>query len=326
MQLVRKQDVDLKLIYSKISDYDIYRYYIGQEFVIGKAFCNPFRRDRNPSMCIYVGQGGHLFHRDYADERYRGGVFDLVAMIHGSLNYDSALRKVAHDFGIVDETSQDYKLITSQYTKPVIDMKRHALIQVHTRKWEKADLAYWEQYGITLEHLRAEEIYCVKQWSLNRQRKHIAPGELCFAYRYNEGFKIYYPTRSKDDGKWTSNITTAMVENLEALKGATKVLITKSKKDRMVLSRYFPTVLSVQNESRSCFTEEFLTALEGKEVWINFDSDEPGVKNCKIITEEFGYKYINIPKVYMPIKDFADLYKDHGEKPIVDYLKQKGLI
>lgn len=94
----------------------------------------------------------------------------------------------------------------------------------------------------------------------------------------------------------------------------------------MVLSRYFPTVLSVQNESRACFTPEFLLALEGKEVWINFDSDEPGVKNCKIVTEEFGFKYINIPKLYLPTKDFADLYKQEGEKPITDCLKQKGLI
>jgi hypothetical protein len=96
----------------------------------------------------------------------------------------------------------------------------------------------------------------------------------------------------------------------------------------MVLSRYFPTVLSVQNESRACFTPEFLLALEGKEVWINFDSDEPGVKNCKIITEEFGFKYINVPRQYLTenIKDFADLYKHHGEKPITDYLKSKGLI
>ena len=326
MQLAKKaDDITPELLYSKIADYDIYRYYMG-DFTIGRSFCNSHRGDRNPSMVIYVGQAGHLFHRDYADERFRGGPFDLVMQIYPGMNYDAALRRVATDFGIVDAASEDYKKIVSQYNKPVIDMKRHALIQVNARKWEKADLDYWAAYGITYEQLREEEIYCVKQWSLNRRRMHIGKGELCFAYRYNEGFKVYYPTRTKDEGKWTTNISTSTVENLDALKGASRVLITKAKKDRMVLSRYFPTVLSVQNESRACFTPEFLLALEGKEVWINFDSDEPGVKNCKIVTEEFGFKYINIPKLYLPTKDFADLYKQEGEKPITDYLKQKGLI
>lgn len=326
MQLAKKaDDITSQLIYSKIEDYDIYRFYLG-DFKIGQAFCNTIRGDRNPSMVIYVGEAGHLFHRDYADERFKGGAFDLVTQLFPGMNYDAALKRVASDFGITDAASEEYKRIVSQYNKPLIDKKRHSLIQVNARKWEKADLDYWAEYGITLENLREEEVYCVKQWSLNRRRMHIGPGELCFAYRYNEGFKVYYPTRTKDEGKWTTNITTAHVENLSALKSASKVLITKAKKDRMVLQRYFPTVLSVQNESRACFTPEFISALQGKEVWINFDSDEAGVKNCKILTEEFGFKYINIPKKYMPIKDFADLYRMHGEGPIVDYLIQKGLL
>ncbi len=326
MHLSRKQDINLELIYSKIDDYDIYRYYMG-DFVIGRAMCNHHRGDKNPSMVIYVGERGHLFHRDYADERFKGGPFDLLMQLHPGMNYDGALKRVAKDFGIEDSFSQDYKKIVNLYVKPLIDVKRHAVIQVRSRKWEQADLDYWAEYGISIEDLRREEIYCVKEWSLNRRKQYIRPGELCFAYRYNEGFKIYYPGRSKDDGKWTSNITTQLVENLAVIKSAQKVLITKSKKDRMVLSRYFGAVVSVQNESRSSFTDEFLSTLKGKEVWINFDSDEPGVKNCKIVTEEFGFKYINVPRLYLDegIKDFADLYKLHDEQPIIDYLKSKGL-
>lgn len=326
MKLSRKPDeITSDLIYSKIDDYDIYRYYM-KDFTIGSPICNHHRGDRNPSFVVYVGQNGHLFHRDYADDRFRGGAFDLVSQIYVGLNYDGALKKVAMDFGITDASSLHYKTITSQYVRPVIDMKKHADIRMSARKWEKADIDYWAAYGIPLEDLRKDEVYCVKEWSLNRRKQYIRPGELCFGYRYNEGFKIYYPGRSKDDGKWTSNITTQLVENLSVLKSADRVLITKSKKDRMVLSRYFPAVLSVQNESRSCFTEAFVNQLRNKDVWVNYDSDEPGVKACKAITDEFGFKYINIPKMYLPIKDFADLYKFHGEKPIIDYLKSKGLI
>lgn len=331
MQLAKKaDDITPELLYSKIADYDIYRYYMG-DFTIGRSFCNHHRGDRNPSMVIYVGQAGHLFHRDYADERFRGGPFDLVMQIYPGMNYDAALRWVATDFGIVDAASEEYKKIVLQYNKPVIDMKRHALIQVNARKWEKADLDYWAAFGITYEQLREEEIYCVKQWSLNRRRMHIGKGELCFAYRYNEGFKVYYPTRTKDEGKWTTNISTSTVENLDALKGASRVLITKSKKDRICLNNVLGnvTILSVQNESKSCFTEEFVNALKNKDVWISYDSDAAGKKNSLILTQEFGYKHINVPDVYVindGIKDWADLYKKYGSVPILNHFRKKGFL
>lgn len=331
MQLVRKpKPITLELLMSKLSEYDIYRFEIG-EFTIGTAICNPLRKDRNPSFCIYVSESGHLFHHDYADEHYRGGAIDLVMQKYG-LNFDSALSKVAKDFGIVDKSSEEYKQIVSQYSKPVLDIKRHSHIMVTARPWGKADLEYWSAYGVSLDELRKEEIYCVKTWSLNRRNQYIAPGELCFAYRYKEGFKIYYPTRTKDNGKWKSNITTNTVENLGALKEAAKVLITKAKKDRMVLSRYFPHVLSVQNETRSCFTEVFVNVLKGKDVWVNYDNDEPGVKNCKLVTADFGYKYINVPKgitipgTDKPVKDFSDWYKHYGDEPIIRYLKLRGFL
>jgi 5S rRNA maturation endonuclease (ribonuclease M5) len=330
MKLVRKPDeITPELIYSKIDDYDIYRYYMG-EFKIGVAMCNHHRGDRNPSLVIYLGQSGHLFHRDYADERFRGGPFDLIVQLYPGINYDGALKKVATDFGISDALSQEYKKITSQYIKPTIDMKKHAFIQMSARKWEKADLEYWAAYGISLEDLRREEIYCIKEWFLNRRRQFIRPGELCFGYRYNEGFKIYYPTRTKDEGKWTTNITTAHVENLSALKSASKVLIVKSKKDRLVLQNVLGNVaiLSVQNESKACFTEEFVNTLKNKDIWVSYDSDAAGKKASLIVTQEFGYKHINVPDLYLSdnIKDWADLYKKYNSVPILNHFKEKGFL
>lgn len=329
MQLARKNtsaEITIELIMSKISEYDVYRSELG-DFTIGRSISNPMRLDENPSMCVYMSSSGHLFHKDYADDRFAGGCIDLVCQKYG-LNYDKALQKVAKDFGIKDAGSEEYKKIISQYVKPVLDMKMHSLIHVSVRKWEKADLDYWKQFGITIDHLRGDDVYCVKSLSINRRKVFIRPGELCFVYRYAEGFKVYFPLRSKEDGKWKSNITTRTVENLKALNGATKVLITKAKKDRMCLQAIFPdlAIISVQNETRSCFTEEFVNALKGKEVWINYDSDEAGVKNCQALTADFGYKYINVPKQYLPIKDFADLYKEEGAEPIINYFKKRGLI
>jgi len=323
------EPISIELILSKIGDYDIYRYELGN-FTIGTAFCNPLRKDKNPSMVIYMGQSGHLFHRDYADDNYKGGCFDLICQKYG-LTLDKAIEKVATDFGIKNRSSQEYKKIISQYTKPILDIKKHALIQVSVRRWEEKDLEYWKQYGITLDQLKREEVYCVNEWFLNRKKQVIRPGELCFTYRYAEGFKIYRPERSSDDGKWISNITTKEVENLAVLKEANKVLIVKSKKDRLTLENIVPdlAIVNVQNESTSAYTDEFLNVLKNKDVWISFDSDPPGKKASIKITTEFGYKHINVPDRYFEqdgIKDWADLYKIYGKEPIIEHLKQKSLI
>jgi|APFre7841882654_1041346.scaffolds.fasta_scaffold01151_16 5S rRNA maturation endonuclease (ribonuclease M5) len=322
MQLKKQTFITKQFLFSKISEYDVYRYYVG-EFKLGQTFCSPLRKDNNPSFTIFAGQDGRLHHIDHADDRYKGDCIDIVQSMF-NLDTRTAMEKIAKDFFLL-EGKDEHKKITSLYTKPVIDPKRHAMIQVTTKPFTAEDKAYWLQFGITRDELKKEDVYSVKDLYINRRREIVKPGELCFAYRYDEGFKIYFPNRPKEQ-RWKSNITTKTVENLNIINDAKRVLVTKSKKDRLVLARYFPTVISVQNESRSCFTEQFVSMLSNKEVWINYDSDEAGVKACKTITEEFGYRYINIPKKYLPIKDFADLYKEYGEEPIVNYLKEKGFI
>ena len=39
-------------ILNKISDYQIFSYYLGSNFTINKVFSSPFRTDRTPSFCI----------------------------------------------------------------------------------------------------------------------------------------------------------------------------------------------------------------------------------------------------------------------------------
>lgn len=326
MELHKKEELITKeFLFSKIDSFDVYRYYIG-DFVIGQARKSPFRKDNNPSFSIYM-KDGKLRHTDFADDRYRGDCIDLVQQLF-NLDTKKATQKIAKDFGISEGTDESER-ITSQYSKPFMDQKRHSFIQVSTRAWTSDDAAYWKQFGITKDQLKAEEVYPIKDLFINRRKQFINKDELVYVYRYAEGFKIYFPNRPKGE-RWKSNIQLTLVENLKILDeyDPSVVLITKSKKDRLVLSRYFPYVLNVQNETRACFTEQFVEKLKGRIVWINYDSDDTGVKNCIRITTEFGYRYINVPKVYLEegIKDYADLYRLHGEEAVINSLKEKGLI
>lgn len=326
MELAKREElINKEFLFSKIEPYDVYRYYIGN-FTIGHIFNSPFRKDNNPSFGVYM-RNGKLQHNDFADDRYRGDCIDFVQQMY-NLDIKRATQKIAKDFGIA-EGKDESERITSLYTKPFIDQKRHSFIQVSTRAWKKEDAAYWTQFGISKEQLKAEEVYPLKEVFINRRKVRTDKDELFYAYRYEEGFKIYFPNRPKGE-RWFSNIPLTKVENIKILDeyNPSVVLLTKSKKDRLVLSRYFPYVLNVQNETRSSFTSELVEKLKGKTVWINYDSDEVGVKNCIRITTEFGYRYINVPKVYLEegIKDYADLYRLHGEEAVINSLKEKGLI
>ena len=119
------------------------------------------------------------------------------------------------------------------------------------------------------------------------------------------------------------------VENRDAISKADKVMITKSRKCRIVLTKLLPewVIVNVQNESMLCYNEEFVKLLEGKEVVVNYDNDPPGKKASISVTEKFGYKHINVPDLYLEenVKDFSDMYRVYGAQPILEHFTIKGL-
>lgn len=326
---VANPQIDLReLVNGRLSEYDIYHYYLG-EFRLNTVMKSPFHRDRHPSFSVGVSTSGRLVWRDYsADEK--GGVIDMVQKIYG-LTYHQALQKIAQDFGLLIADSIQYKKIISSYVQPVIE-KHDTIIHVRAGKWTKKSLEYWSAYGIDQQQLEREEIYNVDEWYLNRMRQGKKPGENVFAYRFpGDLFKLYMPDRTREEGRWKTNVPCHTIEGLDRLNGDKKVLITKSRKDRLCLQQITPyTVLNVQNEGSSCFTEEFRKQLEHREVIVMYDNDPPGVGNCKKICDSWLYNYVNVPRhmlVEHKVKDASDWYKHEGNNgALKEFLKSKKVI
>jgi len=326
MKVVKRKDLSQEEILSKVDDWTIFRYYIGDNFQVNRAICSPMRKDNNPSFSIFLSEEGRLRFIDFADDKYKGDAIDLVGQLY-NLDYSSSLQKIALDFQLVNGTADDYKKIVKDYNKPILTKKRYTFIQVNTKPFTEVDLSYWGKYQITIEDLRKEQIYSVKNLFVNRKKRYVGKDELCFAYHYDGCFKIYFPERSKD--KWVSNIPLSTVEG-EIIPEIDKVLIVKSKKDRMCLQKIINgiNIVSVQNESIACFTEDFTALLRGKDVWVSYDSDSPGKRASITITSKFGYRHINVPDKYLDegIKDWSDLICKYGTPPVIEHFKQKGLI
>jgi len=301
-------------LFSKLCDYDVYHMYVPEAKVGVKSAKCPYRTDKHiGSWCLFRADGVILW-KDFATGE-SGNCITLVQKMY-NLTYQKALEKIAQDFGIRSST-QDYKRILSQYSKPVIEESKAAFIQIiHREEYTKADIEYWSQYMISTEELLKHKIRSVTELYVNRQKVALGKGERVYAYEYPDGkFKIYRVDQPKGQ-KWKSNIPCSYVENTEAIGDSKKVLVTKSLKDRIVLSKIVPyPVINVQNEGSSAFTPQILELLKGREVIINYDADPPGVANCKKICDLHKFSYVNIPRI---------LYTEHGWKDVSDWLKGTG--
>lgn len=97
----------------------------------------------------------------------------------------------------------------------------------------------------------------------------------------------------------------------------------------MCLSQILPGVISVQNETKSAFSDKLIEKLKDKEVYIQYDSDSAGKRNSMALTKALGYKHLNVPDMLLDedIKDFSDWRKARGNyDEILQFLKQKKLL
>ena len=320
-------------VLQKISEYDIFRFYMPEKgWKINQATFSPFRQENNPSFLI-GNRKGFLSFIDFADTSRRGDCFTFVKLLHNLSTMDDVLRMIDRDFGLgflPNTATGDYKVITKAYKQPEEVGKRYSLIQVITRKFTNEELAYWNDYHQSLDDLRANNVYAIKKLYLNKQLFPLKDTDLRFGYYYDGCWKIYRPFADKKS-KWVpNNVPITAMDGKEDISNCKIAFINKSKKDYMVMKKVFPCCCAVQNEGLGCFSDgnvEYLKANSDRQI-LSFDSDETGVHNSKQITELFGFDYTNVPRKYLSegIKDWADLVKAYGYYPVENYLRQKQLL
>ena len=328
-----KTVLSTKSILNKISEYDIFRYYMpDKSWKINQATISPFRNERNPSFVI-GNKKGHLTFIDFGDTSKKGDCFTFIQMLYNLPSIAEVLRIIDRDFGLgitKGTNTGEYKKIVKEYQQPEDLGKRYSLVQAITRKFTHEELAYWNQYYQSLDDLRAENIYAIKKLYLNKQLFPLKETELCFGYFYDGHWKIYRPFADKKS-KWIpNNVPITAMDGLHNIVNCDTAFINKSKKDYMVMKKVFPCSCAVQNEGLGCFSDgnvEYLKANSDRQI-LSFDSDETGVQNSQQITQLFGFEYANVPRKYLSegIKDWADLAKEHGLEAIEKYLKEKQIL
>ena len=330
----RAMPIKTDSILEKVSEYDIFRYYMPHsEWKPNIVTFSPFRNEKNPSFMI-GNKHGRLTFIDFGDTSRRGSCFDFVMMIHNITDYQEALKLIDRDLGLGlsrGTNTNVYKHIVKEYKQPIKTAKTYSHIQVITKKFTNEELAYWAQYHQDIEDLKANNVYSISKVYLNKQLFPAPIGELRFGYLYGDKWKIYRPHAKDKRSKWVpNNVPITAMDGKDDIKQCDVAFINKSKKDYMVMKKIFPCSCAVQNEGLGCFSPdnvEYIKSNSASQI-LSFDSDVTGVENSQQITQMFDFDYCNVPRKYLSegIKDWADLAKVHGMKAIEDYLKEKELL
>lgn len=326
---IRKQ-LDRELIFSKVSQEQIFRYYYPYKFKLNERCLSCFKQENNPSMIIGTrSSSGEIIFKCF-NSSHGGDCITFVMQLY-NIEYRDALEKIAADFGITDEVK--YKEVIEKLPPAeVIKPKKAPKIIVSTRTFTKQELKYWEEYDQGLEDLKRENIYAPKEIWVNNEKKILIKDEFTFCYYYPEidRWKIYKPF-AKKEFKWFSNVPFDYIENIKNVENCKKVLIAKSKKDKMVLQKAlnYDCIITSQAEDMSCFNQESIRILKTcKNVYTVFDNDTKGKSASWALTNNFNFKHCNVPDKYLVegITDFADLYKVYGSYRVREQFVKKKII
>jgi hypothetical protein len=332
-----RQKLNKEAILSKIDDYNIIRFYLGQDFDFKKKFSSPFRGkvDNKPNLCFFAGDNGKILFKDFANGK-SGDCFRFVQELY-NISFYEALSRIDKDLGLGIQSNENPKFKIQITRKPDSIHKQTKLIQIEAKSFTYEELEYWGSYHIQEYELKRKNVFSIDKLYINKQLVPNYDKQLRFAYLFDNYLKIYSPF--SQEFKWISSCPNDFISGFDDIKHKIftgtqekRLIISKSVKDEIVLSKFFKDVCSTQNESESAITNEnaqyILKGYKPENVYIAYDNDDAGVIAGTLFKHKYGFNYVNVPKIYRRegIKDWADLVKHKGLDTMENYLKIKKLI
>lgn len=313
-------------ILNKITKEDIFNYYCPHNG--NKFFKSEFRSEKLPSAIIYWNTNNPIY-KDFG-EAYSLDCFEYV-MRKYNISFIHALDRINKDMKLgLAELSNSYEN-TNKFKEPEHKVlykdnasKSKTIINVKYKEkngkiyFDNEDIDYWTNtYFVRVKTLVRYKTFPIKWFEVikdNRQYR-VSPKTITYTQNYyvdDLGIlrrKIYSPFEL--DFKWTSNITTLVVQGIKNLpKNGDLLIITKSMKDLLVLTELGYIAIATNNET-SFMPIDVLDGLKKrfKKIIILFDNDETGIKFSEILCKEY-----ELSSIFTPLKDASDTIKEYKPK------------
>lgn len=309
---VNTEPLSQKAILDKVSEYDLWVYYLGH-CNLGKKFRSPIRKDKDPSAALFLSSENKILLKDFGT----GEVFNIFKYLQAlGYSYKDCLLKIDSDFRLGFST-RSYKAAAK---KPVISnfkpeyKKTFSNIMIKRKAWDKKSLDYWKQYHIDQSTLTEYQVYNLECFWVSKDKNVYLynANHPTFCYDFGcQKYKIYKPFEK--NYRFITNVDNDTMQGMAQLpKTGKKLIITKSLKDVMVLKRLGYTAVAVQAEG--IFPNEKIVAdllARFSSVYVLFDNDAAGITGAKKFCEKYNLSSITIPK-NSGCKDVADFAKLHG--------------
>lgn len=323
---LNKKLVSEEELFKYIDHYDVYAKYIpDQEVAFGKNIYSPLRkREKNPSFGFFTGENGVMCFNDMTLKLMGNSV--KFTMVMFNLNYFEALSKIATDFNMSDDfivkkfNKQNYgetinnckdQVMSKTFYKFKLGKKR--------RNWEKFDLEFWSQFGISFTTLKKYNVEPISHVFINDDIVNVEKHAYCFI-EWKDGietYKIYQPFSEKY--KWLNSHDNSVWQGWSQLplQGET-LIITKSLKDVMAINEITGyDVVSLQSENvlpKANVLNDLKKRFENVILLYDNDYDKEtnwGQEFSKKFSQEFLLFTACIDEKYKS-KDFSDLVKNEG--------------
>lgn len=310
--------MSLKDLLDKLTDYDIYSYYVGQ-FKIGKLFNSPLRSDdKNPSFAIFKGINGGLFFKDHGSGE--GGNAIKFVKLYKNINTKDELEREL--LRIVRKMNPNSGNAIRTYSYSVDSGPTD--IGIVRQPFTDVDKRYWKQFHISIDTLRKFQVFSIKYFLCNRvvrgTYKETSP---MYAYKVDDKFKIYRPLASKYT-KWRTNLTNRNVQGLSELpvEGGNLLIITKSLKDVMCLYEMGFNAIAASSET-TFIPDDILDSLrhKWKHVIMLYDRDKTGMLESRKYSRQYKLDAVFVHKRFKA-KDISDAVKDNSYNDVKQWLTQ----
>lgn len=314
-------------INEKLTHYQIFKYYV-PELEYGRVIKSPLRKERNPSFGILMGKRGNTVYNDLASPD-SGDVFSFVGKLF-NLGFNEVLNKINIDFnlGLTSTLSREVSLpATAGILVDTVSAPSKHNITVHPRPWSSIDTSYWGKIGLSLGEVFLSNTYPISAFRMD-QSTTIAADKLAYCmdfYDDGDGImlrKIYQPYNK--ERKWRTNLTPLVVDGIKELPDKGELLIiTKSRKDRLVLKHYGYNAISTNSESSFIPDKVFeKLKLRFTTILIFFDSDKAGKINSDKLSVRHGISKTEIPDAWnvTDISEFREGYGDHNTRQLLKIL------
>ena len=310
-------ELTIKEILKRITEYDIFRYYIGKDFRMG-SISSPFRKDRNPSFDIFPSKGTvrKIMYKDHVTGD-TGSCFDLVMKLYG-VGLSRSLDIINHDFDL--KLGSNYKksppskgYVGQKCDVDISELKVETKIRVAKRPFNATtDKNYWAPYGITVKTLKKFFVSPVTAYSINNKWFRLKRDACVYCYYFgNYKYKILQP---HSDMKWLSNASFDILQGWHMLpERGDLIVITKSLKDVMVFYELGIPAIAPQGEG-VIPSEKVIEHLRTRftNIVSNYDFDRRGKVSALKMR-----KLYNIP---------AYMFNNHGNiKDVSDFVKENNL-